>query len=39
VGGLGLFIARRVIEAHGGRIWADSNGHGSVFRIQVPATQ
>lgn len=34
--GLGLFIARRVIEAHGGRIWAESNGKGSVFRIQVP---
>ena len=38
VGGLGLFIARRVIEAHGGRIWAESDGEGSVFRIQVPAT-
>jgi signal transduction histidine kinase len=39
VGGLGLFIARRVVEAHGGRIWAESNGHGSVFRIQVPASE
>jgi signal transduction histidine kinase len=35
--GLGLFIARRVVEAHGGVIWAEStNGRGATFRIQVP---
>jgi signal transduction histidine kinase len=35
--GLGLFIARRVVEAHGGVIWVEStNGRGATFRIQVP---
>ncbi|MGH2572311.1 MAG: ATP-binding protein, partial [Actinomycetota bacterium] len=35
--GLGLFIARRVVEAHGGMIWAESaNGHGTTFKIQLP---
>jgi signal transduction histidine kinase len=32
--GLGLFVARRIIEGHGGRIELDSApGHGSTFRI------
>lgn len=35
--GLGLFIARRVVEAHGGRIWVESNGWGATFRISLPA--
>lgn len=36
--GLGLFITRELIEAHGGRIWAESEGegHGSVFFIDLP---
>jgi len=34
--GLGLFIARRVIEAHGGDIWMDSDPRGTTFRLQVP---
>ncbi|MDQ3956735.1 MAG: ATP-binding protein [Actinomycetota bacterium] len=34
--GLGLFIARRVIEAHGGTIWVESDGSGSIFHIQLP---
>lgn len=35
--GMGLYIARMLIEAHGGRIWAESEvGHGSVFRFSVP---
>jgi signal transduction histidine kinase len=35
--GLGLFIARKIIEAHGGRIWAESGGpnKGSVFSIAL----
>jgi C4-dicarboxylate-specific signal transduction histidine kinase len=36
--GLGLSIARTIVEAHGGRIQAE-NGlvHGAVFRIELPA--
>ncbi|HEX6843696.1 MAG TPA: HAMP domain-containing sensor histidine kinase, partial [Actinomycetota bacterium] len=36
--GIGLAIARSVVEAHGGRIRADSQpGHGSVFTVDLPA--
>jgi PAS domain S-box-containing protein len=35
--GLGLFIARGLVEAHGGRIWADSApGRGSELRFRLP---
>lgn len=35
--GLGLFVAKAIVEAHGGRIWASSNaGLGSTFSFTLP---
>ncbi len=37
--GLGLSIAKHIVEAHGGRIWAQSReGQGSVFYFSIPVT-
>jgi len=35
--GLGLFIARRVAEAHDGRIWVESTGPGATFHLELPS--
>jgi len=36
--GLGLFISKNIVEAHGGIIWAENNkdGQGSTFNIVLP---
>jgi signal transduction histidine kinase len=36
--GLGLFISKSIIEAHGGRIWAENNadGKGATFTFSIP---
>ena len=35
--GLGLYISRILVEAHGGRIWVESRpGQGSTYSIGLP---
>jgi len=36
--GLGLFLAKNIIESHGGKIWAENNsdGKGATFAFSIP---
>jgi signal transduction histidine kinase len=35
--GLGLYISRQIVEAHGGKLWAESElGAGTVFKFTLP---
>jgi signal transduction histidine kinase len=40
--GLGLYISKAIVEAHGGRIWAENNSNGSTgarFSFTLPAAK
>lgn len=39
--GLGLFISKSIIEAHGGRMWAENNSHekGATFTFILPLSK
>ena len=39
--GLGLFISRSIVVAHGGRVWAENNvdGKGALFAFSLPVVE
>jgi K+-sensing histidine kinase KdpD len=40
IAGMGLAIARTIVEAHGGRLWAENRASGgAIFHLMVPVTR
>jgi signal transduction histidine kinase len=38
--GMGLAIARTIVDAHGGRLWAENQaGAGAIFRLTLPISR
>ena len=37
--GLGLVIARTIVEAHGGQIWLSARGTGATFSFSLPSVR
>ena len=37
--GMGLAISRTIVEAHGGRIWAENKRGGAAFRFTLPIAE
>jgi signal transduction histidine kinase len=35
--GVGLFVAKAIVEAHNGRIWAENTDNGTEFSVAIPA--
>jgi signal transduction histidine kinase len=35
--GVGLYVAKAIVEAHGGRIWAENTHRGARFSVAIPA--
>lgn len=36
--GVGLFVARSIVKAHGGRIWAETTEKGAKFSVALPVS-
>jgi signal transduction histidine kinase len=37
--GIGLALSRSIVDAHGGRLWADASQPGAVFRLTLPIAE